>query len=312
MTNSSLPALQIVLPVFNEEETIPKLLLRLDAVKEKLKDAAVVSYLFVNDGSSDGTRATLESLATKRTDLRLVNLLHNFGHTAAIVCGLDHFQGDICVVMDADLQDPPEVIPEMFEAWKRGEKTVVAERKSRREKTQLMFKTFYFFFHKFARTVPPISFGTHCLLDKTIVQRLRGLSEKNRYFPGLVAYGSGSIFPVQVDRHERKDGSSRVGYFGLVNLAVTAFISFSSTPIRLVSILGLTSATVGMTAGFVIVAVKLFTTQAIPGWASMMTVLSVGFGMQLLCLGIIGEYIARIYDEVKNRPLYYAEKESTR
>jgi len=302
------PHIEVILPIFNESENLPVLLNMLDRAKEKLLAEAQVTYLFVNDGSTDGSKEMLLALVNERTDIRLVDLIHNFGHGAALAAGIDHFQADIAVLMDADLQDNPDALQTMFEQWKRGSSTVVAERGKRQEKNKLLFKLFYRLLHKTAKQLPPVAFGTHCLLDSSVIQRLRQLKERNRYFPGLVSFSSDSITPVVVDRQARKYGESRVGLFGLLNLAVTALLSFSSTPVKLVSVLGLLCACGALLAGTSIVAIKLFSSAAIPGWASMMTAMFFGSGIQLLCLGIIGEYIARIYDEVKQRPLYLVER----
>jgi glycosyltransferase involved in cell wall biosynthesis len=299
-----IPHIEVILPVFNERENIPLLLNRLDEVAFKIGQEARLTYLFVNDGSTDGTTELLQQIHDDRSDIRIVNLLHNFGHNAALAAGLDHFEADAALVMDADLQDPPEALVEMFQSWKRGAKTVVAERASRKERNSIFFKTFYFLLHKVSKNHPPINFGTHSLLDHTVIERLRTLKERNRYFPGLVGFSSHEIARVSVDRQGRAHGKSRVGFWGLVQLAVTAFLSFSSTPVRLVSIVGLMASLAATIGGAAIVWIKLFTDKAIPGWASTMSLIFFSTGMQLLCMGVIGEYIARIYEEVKQRPLY--------
>lgn len=302
------PHIEVILPIYNEAENIPLLVRQLDKVKETLGHEARVSYLFVNDGSSDGSREMLLSLLKERTDVRIVDLIHNFGHGAALAAGVDHFTGDIAVLMDADLQDNPMALKTMYDQWKKGSHTVVAERGKRKEKNRLLFKAFYFMLHKTAKQIPPVAFGTHCLLDKSVIDRMRQLKERNRYFPGLVSFSSEKITPVVVDREERRHGESRVGFFGLINLAVTALLSFSSTPVKMVSVLGLFCALGSILGGMTIVGIKIFTDKAIPGWASLMTAMSFASGIQLLCLGIIGEYIARIYDEVKQRPLYLVDR----
>ena len=299
------PTLEIILPVYNEQEVLSPLINELDQVTEPLRRTMEVGYLFVNDGSSDDTPVFLEVLSHKRNDVRVVNLLHNFGHSAALQAGLDHFDGDVCVLMDADLQDSPTVIPEMVEKWKKGARTVVVERGARGEANGWMFKLFYKVYHGLAQRMPPIDFGTFCLLDRTTVDRLRKLSEQSRYFPGLVAYASGPLETVKAARRPRGGGSSRVGFGGLVHLAITACLSFSHVPIRLVSVLGLLSSFVAITAGLTIIGIKLFTARAIPGWASMMTAIALSSGIQLLCLGLMGEYLSRIFQEVKSRPLYF-------
>ena len=303
-----MPHIEVILPIFNEVKNIPPLLERLDKVKALLSPKATMSYLFINDGSQDGSTEKLNELHTARADVRVVHLLHNFGHGPALACGVAHFRGDIALFMDADLQDPPEAIPEMFSAWEKGSKTVVAERATRAEKNKLLFNTFYYLLHKVAPTLPPVNFGTHCLLDFTVMNRIKQIKERNRYFPGIVGFSSPKIEAVPIHRLSRHSGKSRVGITGLIQLAITAFLSFSSTPVRLVSVLGLIASLAAMVAGTVILGIKLFTDLAIPGWASTMCAVSFGSGVQLLCLGIIGEYIARIYDEVKERPLYLVDE----
>jgi len=303
-----MPHIEVILPIFNELNNIPILVERLDRVKSEMSHEASMSYLFINDGSQDGSTELLNQLHGARSDIRVIHLLHNFGHGPALACGVQYFRGDMAIFMDSDLQDPPEAIPEMYRAWKQGAKTVVAERKSREEKNKTLFNTFYFLLHKIAPSLPPINFGTHCLLDSTVIQRLKGLKEKNRYFPGLVGFASPKIESVSIHRNDRNHGKSRVGLKGLINLAITAFLSFSSTPVRIVSVMGLMASVVAILSGSVIVGIKLFTSLAIPGWASTMSTLAFGSGIQLLCLGIIGEYIARIYDEVKERPLYLVDE----
>lgn len=303
-----MPHIEIILPIFNEVKNIPRLIERLDKVKNSMKAEATLTYLFVNDGSQDGSTQLLNQLHSTRSDIRVVHLLHNFGHGPALACGVQHFRGDIAVFMDADLQDPPEAIPEMYRAWKKGSKTVVAERISRSENNKVLFNTFYFLLHKVAPHLPPINFGTHCLLDSSVMARLKNLKEKNRYFPGLVGFTSSKVEAVPIHRLERGHGESRVGTKGLIHLAITAFLSFSSAPVRLVSVLGLLSSVVAIISGSIIVGIKIFTQWAIPGWASTMSALAFGSGIQLLCLGIIGEYIARIYEEVKERPLYMVDQ----
>ena len=307
MKNSLLPHIEIILPIFNEQENIPLLVKALDSVALKLKTEVEVSYLFVNDGSEDKSNEILSGLHQARGDVRVVELIHNFGHAAALSAGIDHFEGDAAIVMDADLQDSPEALIGMVTAWKKGAKTVVIERGERAEGNRWAFKTFYFLFHKLARNLPPINFGTHCLLDKTVVERLRGLREKNRYFPGLVAYSSGSITPIRFDRHARANGTSRVGTWGLINLAVTACLSFSNVPVRLVSVFGLLCSLVAAATGLTIVGIKIFSDRAIPGWASIMTASMLSSGIQLFCIGLIGEYVARMYEEVKGRPSYLVQ-----
>lgn len=302
------PHIEIILPIYNEIENIPVLLSQLDETVKSLKGEASVSYLFVNDGSKDGSKELLTKLYSERSDIRVIHLIHNFGHPAALTCALEHFEGDLALIMDADLQDSPEALTSMFEAWKNGATTVVAERGKREETHSYLFKTFHYLLKKSSRDLPPISFGTHSLIDKAVVNRMRKLKERNRYFPGLIGFSSSNITPIRIDRHKRQHGSSRVGTLRLINLAVTAFLSFSNVPIRLVSIFGITLSGGAVLFGLSIVYEKLFTTKAIPGWASTVSLIAFSTGAQLLCLGLIGEYIARIYEEVKDRPIYLVDE----
>lgn len=308
MSRQSLPEIEVILPIYNEAECIHPLLERFDDVREKLQGKARVRYLFINDGSTDDSRKILGDLHRTRTDVRVVDLIHNFGHGSALACGIDYFNADIAVIMDADLQDPPEAVVDMFEEWRSGKKTVVAERASRKERGRILFNAFYQVLHQMAPSLPKIKFGTHCMLDRSVIDRLRRYSERNRYLPGLVALASGGVHSIALSREARAHGESRVGMLGLVNLAVTAIVSFSSKPVRMVSFLGLVASACAVLFALTIVSIKIFTPLAIPGWASIMTLIAFASGIQLLCLGIIGEYIARIYEETKQRPLYWVDR----
>ncbi|NDG27660.1 MAG: glycosyltransferase [Proteobacteria bacterium] len=163
------PHIEAVIPVYNEVDSLPMLIQGLDHAKTCLQDDASFSYLFINDGSTDGTTQLLKTLNAQRTDIRVVELLHNFGHSAALACGLEHFRGDVALFMDADLQDPPSALAPLFYQWQQGAKTVVVERGKRPEKHGFLFRAFYYLLRKTSRTLPPINFGTHSLLDKSVV-----------------------------------------------------------------------------------------------------------------------------------------------
>lgn len=299
--------IEAVIPVYNEEKSIPLLLEELDQVKKQLDSQATLSYLFINDGSTDGTSLLLEKLHQERSDLRVVQLIHNFGHGAALACGLDFFRGDLALFMDADLQDPPSALPLLFEQWKKGAETVVVARSQRSERLGFLFKLFYFLLHKTSKGLPPVSFGTHSLIHRSVIERMKTQKERHRYFPGLVAFCSSSIATVSLPRGKRAFGNSRVGLLGLGNLGFTALMGYSSAPIRLVALLGAFCSWGSVLGGISIVAVKVFTDLAIPGWASTLSLLFFASGIQLFCLAILGEYVARIYDEVKQRPLYWVK-----
>lgn len=300
--------IEVILPVLNEVKNILPLLKQFDQVAHALGSQARLTYLFVNDGSTDGTKQLLHRLFREREDLRILDFVHNFGHNSALAAGMDYFDADVALVMDADLQDDPKSLLHMFAAWQKGAKTVVAERGQRDEKMNGAFKAFYYLLHQTAPSLPSFNFGTHCLLDRTVVERLRLVREKHRYFPGLVSYVSKDIQHIRFDRADRANGNSRVGWLGRAKLAATALTSFSSAPVRLVAIVGTSCAAAAFAGGVYIIGVKLFTERAIPGWASTMTAIAFASSIQLLCLGVLGEYVARIYDEVKQRPLYLIDR----
>ncbi len=300
-------SLEVVMPIYNERGNLPELIRLLDNSLALFRKEFSISYLFIDDGSKDGSLDFLLQLHQSRSDIRIVKLLHNFGHGAALTCGISHSRGDLAVFMDADLQDSPSAIPLLLEKWKLTKKTVVAERGGRQERLRIFFKSFYFLLHKLSKTIPPISFGTFCILDRTVIQHMNQVKERIRYFPGLVSYCSSGIESVVIDRDSRFSGKSRVGFFGLIHLAMTAFLSFSSFPIRMISLLGVISSSLAFFLGCYILYQKLFTDHAIVGWASTMTSIAFGTGLELLCLGLIGEYIARIYEEVKARPMFLIE-----
>lgn len=304
---SKLPHIEAVIPVYNEEQSIPLLLSELDEVKTKLSSQATLSYLFINDGSTDGTSALLQRLHKERTDLRFVQLIHNFGHGAALACGIDFFQGDLALFMDADLQDPPSALPLLLEEYKKGADTVVVSRSERSETLSILFKTFYFLLHKTSKGLPSISFGTHSLIHRSVIERMKTQKERHRYFPGLVSFCSSSIAAVHLARGKRAFGKSRVGLLGLGHLGFTALMGYSSAPIRLVALIGTLCSVGSVLGGVAIVALKVFTHLAIPGWASTLSLIFFASGIQLFCLAILGEYVARIYDEVKQRPLYWVK-----
>jgi dolichol-phosphate mannosyltransferase len=301
----SIPRIEVVLPIFNEEQNIPILLRELDVVTEKLSGRAKLQYLFINDASTDGSTRLLRQVHARRNDVRVVELLRNFGHGGAVHCGIEHFDGDIAVFMDADLQDSPGIIVDMFEAWEKGEHTVVADRVARKERIRVFIKVFYFLLNRIAKLPNRINFGTFCLLDRSVVERMRQLKERNPYFPGLVILSSARLFPISTSRNARIHGNSRMGLRRQIRLALIALVSYSSTPVHIVSGIGMLSSLGAMAAGVVIICEKLFTDKAIPGWASILTAVFFASGVQLMCLGIIGEYIARVYDEVKGRPMYF-------
>ena len=296
--------LSVVIPVFNEEKTLPELWIRLCDIFSKIDLTAEV--IFVDDGSSDQSAAILKEFCLKDPRAKLIRLSRNFGHQPALTAGLDHTKGDAVVLMDGDLQDKPEAIMEFVREWHGGNDVVYAIRTSRQENAlmRVSFKVFYRLASWMSGIGLPPDAGIFGLLDRKVVDVLKSMPERNRYFPGLRAYAGFKQSGIPVERDARFAGSSQVGFNGLIRLALDAIFSFSYIPIRIATLVGLLVAT-GAFLFLLVIAFKKFVTHAaILGWASTLgAVLLIG-GFQLVMLGIVGEYIGRIYEETKKRPYY--------
>lgn len=294
----------IVLPFFNEERNLPVLHDRLRRVIQALPYQ--FELVFVNDGSRDGSRPYLLEQIQAHPDIRLVDLSRNFGHQSAVLAGLHHAAGDCVIMMDTDLQDRPEAIPQLLEQWEKGAQVVYAVRKKRKEwlPKRLLFAAFYLMLARLSEVNIPRNAGLFSLLDRRVVDVLVQLPERNRYLPGLRAWAGFTQTGVEVERDERSDGPPRVSGMQLLKLALDAIFSFSRIPLRVATVLGACSALLAVAATTVVLYKKFISLEAIPGWTS--TLLSILFlgAVQLFALGILGEYLGRIYEEVKRRPPY--------
>ena len=294
----------IAIPVFNEEHTIEELWRRLSAVLEGFEQSWEV--VFVDDGSSDRTPDLLSGIAQTSDAVRVIRLSRNFGHGSALTAGIDYVTGDAVILMDGDLQDKPEAIPSLLERWEQGDEVVYAIRSSRDENSlmRLAFKCFYRFISRVSGIHQPLDAGIFCLLDRKVVDLLKSMPERNRYFPGLRAYAGFKQTGIEVERDERFAGQPRVGFIGLIKLAVDGIIAFSYIPIRLVTLAGVLVAFSAFGYVLIILYKKIVSHEAILGWASTLIAILFLGGVQLITLGLLGEYIGRIYEEVKKRPYY--------
>ncbi len=294
----------IVLPFFNEERNLPVLHDRLRQVIRTLPYQ--FELVFVNDGSRDGSRSCLLGQIQSHPDIRLIDLSRNFGHQSAVLAGLHHASGDCVIMMDTDLQDRPEAIPLLLDQWEKGAQVVYAVRKKRKEwlPKRLLFAVFYLMLARLSEVNIPRDAGLFSLLDRKVVDVLVQLPERNRYLPGLRAWAGFTQTGVEVERDERSDGPPRVSGMQLLKLALDAIFSFSRIPLRVATVLGACSALLAVAATAVVLYKKFISLEAIPGWTS--TLLSILFlgAVQLISLGILGEYLGRIYEEVKRRPPY--------
>lgn len=300
--------LSVIIPVFNEEEIVGK---TYTVLEEVLRDVEH-ELIFVNDGSKDRTREIVESLLPSNPNNKIVNFSRNFGHQAAFSAGLDHAQGDAVVIIDGDLQDPPELIHEMLEKWREGYQVVYAQRNKRSGETIFKRFTAYAFYRIIGKLtsidIPPDT-GDYRLMDRCVVDQLKNLPERSRFLRGLVCWVGFKKIGVKYDRAERTAGTSKYPLKKMVRLAVDGITGFSSSPLKISFYMGAFATVVGFGV-FIWSILEKFLSPAttVPGWASLMTAIVFFSGVQLMTIGILGAYIGRIYDEVKQRPLYIEDK----
>lgn len=294
----------IIIPLYNEEKTIPELVTRLAAVTDGMSDPW--ELILVDDGSTDGSFTAMCALHRNDPRIKVVRLSRNFGHQIAISAALDLAEGDAVILMDGDLQDPPELLPQLIKLWKDGYHVVYTVKTSRKENwlKRLAFKSFYRILSAMSSIKIPMDAGNFSLMDRRVVEVLRTMPERNRYISGLRAWAGFQQTAVYYDRGPRFAGKPQMSLGRLFHLALDGIFSFSNAPLRAAIYFGMAAAMVSFAGGLYVVYEKLFTNLAILGWAStIVSILFVG-GMILMTLGVIGEYISRIYEEVKKRPLY--------
>lgn len=300
--------LSVVIPIFNEEELIGELLTRLSELRYTLesKEDVDAEFVLVNDGSGDDTLEMLAHAAAHDASLVIVNLSRNFGHQAAIQAGLSVAKGDAIVIMDGDLQDPPELIPELVREWKQGKKVVVAKRRSRAERgvKRFAFNSFYRVLGRISDFPIELNAGHFSLLDKRVVQKLVSLQERNRFLPGLRSWVGFEQGVVLYDREERAAGSPKMTIRKLFKYAFDAIFSFSYKPLRAIWTLGLIVSLFCMGYASYLIVLRVLNINVVPGFTTPTVAILFLGGVQLLSVGMLGEYLGRIYDEVKQRPLF--------
>ncbi len=312
MSASPRNSVDVVIPVYNEEEVLPRLLERLAAVFNAHPETGFRAFL-VDDGSRDGSARLLGEMARRDLRFRPVRLSRNFGHQAALSAGLGQCGADAVVFLDADLQDPPELIAELIEKWREGAQVVRAERLSRADTglRGLGFRVFHRFFNRFSDHPIPSNTGTFSLLDREAYEALRALPERHRFFPGLCAWIGFDQAAVSYNRDERAAGAPKQTLSRLIHYAMDALFSFSHVPLRLMIYLGLLISCLGFATGLYFVLKRLLGIEvAFTGFTTLIvTILSLG-GIQLIAIGVIGEYLARVHDEAKQRPLFIVRREN--
>lgn len=299
------PTLSVVCPMHNEEAVLAaftsRLLSALDATGEPFE------IICVNDGSRDGTLERLRELQKSEPRLRVIDLSRNFGKEAALTCGIDHARGDAVIPIDADLQDPPELIREMVRVWQQGFDVVLAQRVNRSADNILKRKSaewFYRLHNAISEPSIPINVGDFRLMDRRVVEALKSLPERRRFMKGLFAWVGFRQATIPYAREARSAGESKFSGWRLWNFALEGITSFSTAPLRVWTYLGVFIALSAFAFGLFVVGRTLLLGRDLPGYASLITVVLFLGGVQLIGLGVLGEYIGRLYSEAKGRPIY--------
>ncbi len=297
----------IIVPVYNEQDVLPELYDRLRAVLDGLDHP--VETIFVDDGSTDGSRALLKELQAADKRLRVVSLSRNFGHQAAIAAGLAHSSGDVVAVIDADLQDPPELLPRLFALVESGWDVAYGIRTRRKEAApkRLAYFAFYRLLRGLADFDVPLDSGDFCAMSRRVVTHLNALGETDRFVRGLRAWLGFRQIGIPYERDPRRAGTPKYTVTKLVKLSIDGLISFSYVPLRLIVAVGLGISALSV-LGILVVLYRYLFTSYVPGYTSLAIFVLFMGGIQLLTLGVIGEYVARISKQVKARPLFVVDE----
>lgn len=302
--------ISILIPAYNEQDVLRHLYERLNKLAGETPGYAF-EFLFVNDGSRDKTLEIVKTYAEKDPRIAYVNLSRNFGKETAMIAGLDHVTGDATVIIDADLQDPPELIPQMISYWEEGYDDIYARRSNRRGETWLKkatSTTFYKILQKSTRIPIQQDTGDFRLLDRRCVEALKQIRESQRYTKGMFSWIGYRKKEITYERDPRAAGESKWNYFQLLNLAIEGIVSFTTSPLRVSTYVGIVVSFFAFIYMLFLVFRTVFFGTDMAGYPSIMAAILFLGGVQLLSLGIIGEYIGRIFNETKGRPLYFVEE----
>lgn len=307
------PELSLVIPIFNEEAIIDELERRLVAI---LGDIPTIGpaweVVLVNDGSHDGSLDLLRGVAARDPRFKVLSFSRNFGHQMAITAGVDRADGQAVIVMDADLQDPPEVIHEMVAKWREGYDVVYGVRRTRKGETIFKKATaavYYRVLRAMLGIEIPVDAGDFRLMNRPVVLALRALRERHRFVRGMVAWVGFKQGAVKYDREARFAGETKYPLRKMIRFAVDGITSFSVLPLRIATWLGSVAGAIAVVAGLWTVYQRFFAAGVVPGWTTIMILVAFGTSAQLLMTGILGEYVGRIYEELKRRPLYITSEE---
>jgi dolichol-phosphate mannosyltransferase len=297
--------LSIIIPIYNEEGNINLLQQRL---RDALTDSGMVlEIIFINDGSTDGSIELIHRLSEEFSDIRYIDLSRNFGHQMAVMAGIDACHGDAVVIIDADLQDPPEIIPLMLSQWRDGSEVVYAKRKRRKGESWLKLITARLFYRllKFLTSIDiPLDTGDFRLIDRKIVNLLKRMPEKNKFLRGQIAWLGFNQTAIEYDREKRHSGETGYGIGRMIKLAIDGITAFSTFPLKMVTIFGFLCSFLAFLVIVYALYAKYMWDDTVPGWASLMVSILFLGGVQMIALGVIGEYLSRVNDNVRGRPTY--------
>jgi glycosyltransferase involved in cell wall biosynthesis len=301
-----MPKYSLIIPIYNEEETIPELYRRVSDVMDSLDDS--VELILINDGSRDRSLKLMRELQERDARVCYISFARNFGHQAAVTAGLNFARGQVIVVLDADLQDPPELIPKMIESWQAGYHVVYAQRTKRKKESWFKRLTAYVFYRllrQLADVDIPADTGDFCLMDRQVVDVLNSMPERNRYIRGLRAWIGFRQTAVKFERDPRFAGEVKYTFKKSLALAINSLVSFSKIPLRISTYLGLFSALIALLMALLVLYWRLQQPDSpVTGLATILIAVFFLGSVQLIGIGILGEYIGRIYEEVKGRPAY--------
>jgi polyisoprenyl-phosphate glycosyltransferase len=306
MAERELDLLSITAPVLNEEAVLPTFYERVRAALDGIE----FELILVDDGSTDGTREILRNLAEEDARVKVVELSRNFGYQAAVAAGIDHCHGDAVITIDADLQDPPELIPDLIAEWRAGSDVVYGVRRERRGESRLKLATARWFsaiFRRLAELDLPANAGDFRLLDRRAVEALRMMPERSRFMRGMTVWVGYRQSSVEYDREPRAAGDTRYSWRALLRISLDAISSFSHLPLQIATVVGFVVSFLAF-LGIPYVIVNKLLGFYVEGVSTLLFAILLLGGLQLITLGIIGEYISRIYDEVKRRPLYLVDE----
>lgn len=306
------PLISVVIPIFNEVKILPELTSRLDALIQSHPQWNW-EVIYINDGSSDGSTELMATQTQAVQWLKVAHLARNSGHQIAITAGVDIAKGDAVIVMDGDLQDPPELLPQMVSKWfDEGYDVVYATRNTRDGESWFKLATaaaFYRLLDRLTNVKIPLDTGDFRLMSRPVVNALNSMRETNRFIRGLVSWIGYRQTAIYYERDSRLHGETKYTLMKMVKFALDGILSFSTVPLQLITSLGFIISLTSFLAIFGVIALKLFWQAPIPaGWASLMSAILMLGGIQLICIGMIGEYVGRIFDEVRQRPLYLIDR----